>query len=259
MLSKLVADREASDRAVLAAVETHGQAAAPRLSDLLKPYLKEGEGAPDLALFMALISRMLADKSAAMTVADRVHQAELGDDAPVRDARDLAAARLASLITRARAAATAQFGREFGGELGVSGETPRQPDQIRHFAAKFIRAVEETTFRAPSDLDDTITVIDKERLLERLRLGLANLDDALNKVAGETREAEATLVAKDRAIAARDEAFRIAANLTSALLESVGEDKLAGLVRPSVSRPSVVATPATPATPETPASDTPTT
>lgn len=254
MLSKLVADREASDREVLAAMETHGKAAAPRLMDLLRPYLKEGEGAPDLGLFMTLLARMLADRSGAMSTADRAHHRELGDAGPARDARDLAAARLSALITRARAAATAQFGREFGGELGVSGETPRQPDHLRSFAAHFIRAVEQADFRAPADRDDddTITTVDKDRLLARLRAGLASLDDALNQVAGETREAEATLVAKDRAIAARDEAFRVAANLTSALLESVGEYKLAGRVRPSVSRPSVVAAPDSPA-PDTPA------
>lgn len=101
MLSKLVAEREASDREVLAAVETHGLAAAPRLMDLLKPYLKAGEGAPDLGLFMTLLARMLADRSGAMSAADRAHDRELGDDGPARDGQDLVAARLSTLISRA--------------------------------------------------------------------------------------------------------------------------------------------------------------
>ena len=72
---------------------------------------------------------------------------------------------------------------------------------------------------------------------ERLTEHTTALTSALADVAREAREAEATLVAKNRALAEHDRTFGDVATLVSAVLRMGGETELAARVRPSPRRP----------------------
>ncbi len=67
------------------------------------------------------------------------------------------------------------------------------------------------------------------------------LDDSLDEVAKEEREAEATLVEKRASMDAYDRAFSLTANLAGTLLELAEETELARRVRPSQQRPGQTA------------------
>ena len=66
---------------------------------------------------------------------------------------------------------------------------------------------------------------------------LERMEGLYAKVADEERQAQATLEAKNKAIAVYDHAFSITASLVSTLLNAAGEKELAKRVRPSARRP----------------------
>lgn len=244
LLSKLVADRQASSRAVAAVFQAHGARAQAGLEALLRPLLAEGETMPDLGLLLSLFARLLASRTEVMVVADMAHAAELGDDQKPRDDRDTRAAALVRLIGTTRAVLTERMGQDFGGKVGVSGATPTDPSKLVNFAPKFIAAVEGYEARASEDPElDAITAFDKARTLAALRSRTADLVASLGDVAREARELQATQLAKDQAVAGHDEAFTIAASFGEHALAAAGLPELAATVRPSGRNPGRTAEP----------------
>ncbi len=244
MLSKQVADREASGRAVLAAFETHGPIAAAAAQERLSAFLGADEAPPDIGLFVTLLQRCLAHEMGAMTAADAAHTTELNDDPPLRDRRDSASSGVVALVTTIRGALTTSFGSEFGGRLGAVGNAPTAPGDVLSWGRKVRNALKDLVVPA-ADLDDDgndeVAVFSKEAALKKLDARLRALDAALTTVAGEVRAAEATQTTKDKAMAAHDEAFAFAAGLLERLLVGAGEADLAAKVRPSVRRPGLTA------------------
>lgn len=72
---------------------------------------------------------------------------------------------------------------------------------------------------------------------DELEALMADVQSALDDVAREAREGEATLVKKRAAMSAFDTAFSGTASLLSALLTVAGTKELASRVRPSARRP----------------------
>lgn len=261
LLSKMVADREQSARAVDAAFGTHGPAAAGLLSALLSEALQPDETPPDLGLFVTLLQRRLARATAALTEADQAHTRELGDDGPVRDARDAAKASVLAVVTSIRLALTSRFGQDFGGRLGASGPAPDAPNEVLSWGRKVHDALSNLTLPAVdphADDNDEVGTFSKEAAQKKLGQRLAQLEAALADVAREGREAEATQSKKDKAVAAYDKTFTLTAGLLEVLLRFAGETALADKVRPSLRRPGTTAqsdpnaptpTPADPTTP----------
>lgn len=237
---KQVADREKSDRDVLAAFSTHGGKAANAADARLRPHLEEGEAMPDIALVVKLVERSLAAASRTMSAADRVHTAELGDDAPKRDARDNAGAAVVAVVTTIRMALTGRFGADFGGKLGDVGAAPRTVSDISNWGWKVLDALKVLEI-PPVDLarddSDEVGTFSKDDAVKKLERRLNALDQAATDVAVEEREAEATLVTKNDAIAKHDDAFGFAAAFLETLLEGAGERELAAKVTPSTRRP----------------------
>jgi len=248
-MSKLVVARESSDRAVLAASFTHGPNLAARLSQMLGPYLAPGETLPDLKLVLALFGRYLSTTSSAMVEADKAHFSELGDDGPIQSARDFAAGNLVATLTQVRMVLTDRFGKDFGGQLGVAGETPRTPAQVLAFARNLRLALEAVALPAPREGD--FVTFNRATALATLDTQIEALDAKLTDVAKEVREAEATQKQKDAALAARDGAFSVVANVLSTLFKATGDEDLARRVRPSESTRTTVEDPAV--APEVPA------
>ncbi len=261
MLSKLVAEREQSGRTVGAAFQTHGPTAARLLGEVLRESVASGETAPDIAHFVTLLQRHLERSRQTMTEADQAHTRELGDDAVGRDARDAAKASVLSLVNSIRLALTSRFGQDFGGRLGASGPAPTTPSDVLSWGKKFHDALSSLALPAvdlDADDNDDVGTFSKEAAVRKLGQRLTALDESLGEVARETREAESTQAAKDKAVAAYDRTFSVTAGLLEVLLRFAGETSLANRVRPSTRRPGTTAqadggTPTDPADPADPA------
>ena len=178
-----------------------------------------------------------------MVEADQAHSRELGDDPAVRDERDLAKGAVLSLVTSIRLSLTSRFGQDFGGRLGAFGPSPESPSDVVSWGRKVHDAL--ASLRLPAaDLDadnDEVGTFSKETALRKLEERLMRLERALADVAREGREAEATQVQKDKAIAAYDRTFSLSAGLLEVLLRFAGEGALADKVRPSTRRPGTTA------------------
>ena len=234
MPSKLVTDREKSTNAVLAAARTHGALAAEAISGALQGMLAKGEEQPDLSLLIQLCTRVLDRSIRAVVTADAAHEAELADDADPRRRRDEHAATLNGDIVELKEIVTGLLGRAVLQPLRLEGTTPRDPLALMRHAEGVVEALK--TAKLPKSRVRGATFHAKE-WAERLTETAKALASALQDVAREAREAEATLVAKNRALAEHDRVFGDMATLVSALLRVGGEDELAARVRPSPKRP----------------------
>lgn len=254
LYSKQVSDREKSSREVLAALDTHVRDAASRLDETLIPYAAPAAGgAPALSIepLLGALRGWLDATTQAMVKADFDHLAEQRDDAPVFARRDQAATELYQFVTSVRAAYTDRFGVEFGAALGVKGTTPVDAQSLFQFSGNLTRAVEEVVAQNPASSRSFVT-LDHALALSTLRQLRQTLGAALDDAARERRENETSQIAKDRAIATYDAAFRFVASFAELALNLAGESKLASRVRPS-RRPGITAgvadAPVTPAEP----------
>lgn len=252
MLSRLVSAREQSSRVVGSAFETHGPLAARGVMALLAEGLSPDEVLPDVERLIALLHRNLARAAKGMVDSDLAHSRELGDDAPVRDARDQARSSVLSVVTSIRMSLTSRFGQDFGGRLGAFGPAPEAPADVLSWGRKIHAALTDLAL-PEADLDadnDEVGTFSKEVALKKLGERLKKLESALAEVQREGREAEQTQAQKDRAIAAYDRTFSLSAGLLEVLLRFVGEGALADRVRPSTRRPGTTAQAETPDAPD---------
>lgn len=233
MPSKQVTDRQKSATSVVAAGETHADLVAVNLQTLLSPYLRDGEVVPDFRVLTRLISRALADANSAMVLADEAHHTELADDAAPRGARDQVAAALYNELTELREWLTGVFGAGVDRRFGFSDLTPRDPVPLERFAGEVTTALATQPLPAPRRTGVTWSPSESIHTLEALR---AELRGHLKDVAREVREAHATLIAKNTAMATYDERFICVATALNGLFRLAGHTDLAARVRPSTRR-----------------------
>ena len=237
MASKQVTDREKSARAVVAVGETQAEASGVALGELLKPHLAKGEALPDMALVMTLVSRALDARKAVMVKADAAHEAELGDDEPVRRARDEAAQALSEKVVELREVLTGLYGSATASAV-LTGPTPVDPVVLSRFAGEAATQLARVKLPPTRIKGAKLDTAEVASALEERR---ATLDTQLKDVARELREAQATLDAKSRAMTAYDELFGGAAMTLAGLLRLAGKADLAAKVKPSTRRPGQTA------------------
>src|SRR5262245_15373702 len=126
MPSKMITDRQKSAESVIAVADAQKGTLVKGVEALMKPYLKKGEAFPDLEMFVELCARVLEASKDRMVEADAAHDAELGDDAAIRAARDAAAAQLYSRLVELREITTGVYGSEVTAQL-FRGPTPEDP------------------------------------------------------------------------------------------------------------------------------------
>lgn len=234
MASKQVAARAKSSTFVVAAANTHADAIQTGAKELLGPHLKKGEKLPDFAFLSQLLARTLEERTTALTAADDAHELEMADDIAPRETRDSATQVLYSKVVEIGEIVVGLFGGGARERLGLEGTTPRDPALlVRHVAAvsKALRSVDLGKPRLKGASFSGKAAADE---LEAL---LGDVQAALDDVAREAREAEATLVKKRAAMSSFDTAFSGTATLLSALLNVAGNKELASRVRPSSRRP----------------------
>lgn len=237
MASKLVTDREKSADSVIA-VETHADAIAEAFAATLKPHLKKGQTLPDVALLVRLLCAELETTKTRLVAADEAHQAELDDDPPVRKERDDTAASLYGDLVELREMITGAYGPATTATL-FTGSTPEDPVVLARFAGEVATRLGKATFPPPRLKG---AKLDPAALAEGLREKRARLARTLKSVQHEVREAQATLAAKDKALAAHDTCFASVATTLTGLLRQAGNTDLAAKVRPSTRRPGQTAT-----------------
>ena len=235
--SKQIVDRTKDSIAVLASVNAHARLVETRLGELLKPHLRKGETMPDVSRLLELIARVVEARTEVMTGADTSHQTELADDEGFRRQRDERTADLVTIITQAREALDGVYGSGAIQRYGIKGTTPRDPAQLVAFATAMAQKLHAEALPAPR----FTASVDRKAIAAEIRAGLAPLQDAIDHVAREVREAEGTLVARDAAVETFDATFSRAAATFVALYRLAGEDELAARIRPSVRRPGRLA------------------
>jgi len=245
MVSRQVTNREKSARAVVAVGETQAEAAGAALGSVLKPHLAKGEALPNLALVMTLVSRALDAAKTQMVEADAAHEAELGDDEPIRRARDEAAQALSDKLIELREVLTGVYGAATAGTV-FAGPTPEDPVVLSRFAGEVATQLARVKLPAPRIKGAKLDTAETASTLQEKR---ATLDTMLKDVARELREAQATLDAKTQAITAYDELFGGAATTLTGLLRLAGKADLAAKVKPSTRRPGQTAVDAEDKTP----------
>lgn len=229
--SKMVIDRKKSADAVVAAGRNHEQRIATALEDQLGE-----EVGPAAALLLNASVRVLERSASELLAADERHNAELADDDAPRQRRDEATLATRLQLLEDRGALTTVAGPRYVAELGFSGTTPDQPDPVLELARVVVKRLGEN--KAPkSRLADY--QFDPAKWIAPYGPLIARLEQSLQKVHDERREAEATQVDKDRALSQYDRTFSGVASLVSSLLTLGGESELARRVRPSTRRSGV--------------------
>jgi hypothetical protein len=237
MASKQVTDREKSGSAVIAVAETQAEATGAALNRALKPHLAKGESLPDIGLVMILIARAIEAAKTRMVDADAAHEAELGDDAAIRQARDEAQSALSDKLVELREVVIGVYGGATASAL-FSGPVPQDPVVLSRFAGEVATAMDRVKLPAPRVKGAKLDAAETAGDLRDLR---AKLDAAIKDVAREVREAQATLDEKNRELGSYDELFGCGATTLTGLLRMAGKAELAAKVKPSSRRPGQTA------------------
>lgn len=228
MGSKMVRDKQKSSEAVQASVRTNRGVVVDGLGTVLGPSVGEAAG-----IILDGSAARLAEATEAMVQADDAHLKELSDDADELTARDEAAARLYGEVCDFRDVGGTVYGDAYMRRLGFSGATPRDPVALDRLTTLLLDNVAATT---PPPVRRKGIALDTAAWIAPLEESRKALSAALSSVATERREAEATQVAKNQAIAHYDQVFSVTATLVSALLSAADQKELARRVRPSTRR-----------------------
>lgn len=228
-MSRMVSRRARDARRVHQSATTHAAAVGARLD---AEFAAAGVAAPPSDEYIKALGRLIIEKAEAMEQADRAHEEELSDDAEPRHARDVAFGDLTESFANLRDVVGVVGNAALVKRLGLSGPTPRTPDELLQ-AARIVHA-RLTQIALPPTPG---LAVDAEVLAAGLEQRIEALDAGLVAVDRETREAEATLLTKRETMAVYDQTFSGAAAALSALFLLADEPDLARRVRPSRSRP----------------------
>jgi hypothetical protein len=235
MPSKLVVQRIRSSRVVVQAARVHGT----QVAAAIRARLGDDPGATAVAALIASLGTSLEAATTRMDSADADHEAELGDDAEPRRARDDPNLTLVQALVGLRNAVQLAYGDAAAVRLGFDGQTPRESTTVATLATRVLERIELLAglpVRVPG------LTLDLAPLVQAVSEPLDRLQSALDDVASEAREAEVTLVAKQSAIASYDALFGAVATTLEGLFSLAGADELARRVRPSRGRPGQVET-----------------
>lgn len=229
MQSKMVKDKARMAGSVAQAADTHAKVIGEKAAEKLNPLLKAGEKLPDFALLATLAGRLLRAATDAMVQADDRNERELADDTGPRRKRDDATATAYAELTRLRAVVDTAFGGRGVEHLGFKGQTPSDPAGVSKQADDVLAAL--PTLNSIPLSDDAVSV-DIAKLTASLKPHADALRAAMSEVQREEREAEQTLIDKQRAMAECEVTCQAVIKLIEGLLMTGGEYELSNRVRP---------------------------
>jgi hypothetical protein len=236
MLSKIVTTYVKSARDLSAALRAHRQAVAQKMESFLAPVLAKGESVPDAGLLLDLFARRVDRVADELEAADKTHTDELSDDAEPRRRRDEATEELRVVLLEVKRTLQTLFGDDAPAAFKLPAELPQDPASMRRTAADVADALEKKALPKPKI--EGIKEVDAAPWIAKLKKPLKRLDAASKDVAREVREAEVTLIAKNRALDAFEAAFGAGAAVGWGLLTAVGEKEHASRISLSPRRTS---------------------
>lgn len=169
---------------------------------------------------------------------DRLLTLERGDDRTIADRRYAAAAKAYEAVVKTRETVRLLLGPNGVTELGVSGDTPRDPGALHNLGEIILTGLKRMK-RQPSSIPGI--AFDPGAIAEILSPSLQDLAAAIEESAQDLRENEAALLNRDNALRDSVRTFRVTAKMTSALLEYAGLDEMAARIAPSGRIPGTLA------------------
>jgi hypothetical protein len=238
-VSKMVSDRVAISRTVLASLNVHG---AEVSEDLEKRLFPKGPPAHlTVAMVLTALGQALDQARTNLTTADLAHAAELADDEAPRTARDQAIVDVRSRLISIRGTLSSVFGAGILTTYGLGGETPDDAELLVHRAANVSKLLSERPIlEKPKQAGVTV---DAAALAHSLQKPIADLTAALADVGREVREAQLTLKARNDALGTWNAVYQGVADVVTGIFELCGRADLADLVRPTSRRRAGVAEP----------------
>lgn len=238
MASVVVERRAESVEAVATALESWAPTIGAEMQRLLTPHLREGESFADPGVWPLLLARHLRASLPSLQAADTAHEAEQGDDALPRDARDVAQEALYRVMLRGRERLRGAFGSEAVARMGQAGTTPRDGAALAAQAGQLLTALSQPTLPPLLDARDAHVV---PGVREDVTAALAALRAAQAEVTREARELTAASALRNTELARHDLVFTQVAGLGSAMLRVANQDALADRLRPSLRRRGLTA------------------
>lgn len=204
MESRLILLRQRIAAAIHAAVGTHGEELAPALTARVEPFLEEGETPFDFLLLLRVLARMIRASLATLVSADEAHLDELTNDVVARSLRDSLVVAVRQKLIDVRQIVQGLFGSERAVEIvPLDGPTASQPEHLWRQGRHTLHRLEAPGLTLPEPSTGGVT-FDPAPLAGELRPLVTGLRSALDAVAKDRREAEASLKVKDEAKAEHD-------------------------------------------------------
>ena len=235
-ISKEVTNRQRMSEEIIAAIRSHGPRIASELLGALSPYLREGERAPDLQIFMGLMERWATETTSRMVAADEEHARELGEDAQARSRRDDSFTWSRQGTISLKESLSGLHGPEATEVLGLSGETPETPQALARVLASAENILERGQ-RLPPPLDPEGPAWTEAKLRSRLSALKQPLEETLAAIRAEEQQSKGTLTRKWKAMEQQMRAYRAAVSMMVGLARGAGDDELATRLRPEGGRP----------------------
>ncbi|MFW5968813.1 MAG: hypothetical protein ACOCV2_14910 [Persicimonas sp.] len=232
-ISLQVANRIKWARFVLASYRIHGKEVEGTLADQYDGLA--GYDGDQMADTLAALAARLANVTDAMRGAEMALAAELADDDQVRDERDELVERLREELYGARDASERTFGEDVAAAYGLAGTPPQQSDSLLAYGRNAVNLMRDE----PRSNDDVFgNTIDTDKMADKLEQTLDELEDALEALDTEKREAHAVRAERDEVVEEWTQVYRGTANALSGLYLLAGRKDLAERVRPTVRRSS---------------------
>ena len=234
--SKRVANRITVNNTVAASLRVHGAEVAPELQTVLW----SGGRAPklDVALLLSQLTALLDRAAAELADADLAHAAELADDAEPRQARDEALLAVREKLLSLRELVVGAYGETVAGSLQLSEALPEQAMRLLQRVRAVSQALRDKPPTKPAKHKSL--KLDFDSLADELDALQQPLDTALLDVDREEREAQASLLRKDRATAEWERIYDGVTHIAYGAYVLSGRPDLAERIEPTTRKRSGV-------------------
>jgi hypothetical protein len=229
-VSKGTADRLGYSNAVRAAIEVNGGGVAKKAEEAL--FAKKPKDV-DLVAFVETLGTLLKASEEELERADADHAAELADDDPLREERDLAQRELIDALLNARAMITGAYGASFAKRVGLTDALPERPDLLQTQARNAVSLLRRTKKPGVAFAQSKVEL---GSVADAIEPKSDRLKDLLSSLKREQREAEKTLVARDQAAERWDGVVSLAGAVMEQLARVAGEHEIADRVKPTERR-----------------------
>lgn len=232
--SKRVANRMTVSNTVSASLRIHGPEVAPDLATGV--FAGPGGGKVDPATLLSLLNDVLEHAGAELAEADLAHAAELADDEEPRQARDAAAGAIREKLLSLRDLISGAYSAPIAASFQLGEALPETPMLLVQRAKTVARALRETKPKAAPK--HASLKLNLTSLADELDEVCEPLQSALTDVQREEREAQATLLRKNRATAEWERIYDGVTHMAYGAYILAGRADLAARIEPTVRKRS---------------------